>query len=377
MTEDNLILSDQIEGYPHPKITETLFGHQFAEQEIINCYNSGKLHHGWLITGPKGIGKATLAYKITRFILNQHNNLGSNTGLFEDPTVSKNTLNIESDPKTIESIKVINKSHPNLLIIERSTSDQTKKIRQNIVLDDVKGLDNFLHMTANEDGWRVIIIDAIDDMNINAANYILKLLEEPPKNVLFLIIAHNLGRVLPTIKSRCRKVLLTPLNTEEMKNILSQFDLPGDQENMDQVCHLSEGSVSRALQILNGVGSDTITEISHLLGADALINRNNLEKTAEKWLRIGRKQDNDPIYNILDFFIFWISKCLRDIAKQKSPTDHNNPSDIDCIRSLIDRLGMEELCERLIKAQDILDNSTNLHLDRKQILYSVILTVAD
>ena len=82
-------------------------------------------------------------------------------------------------------------------------------------------------------------------------------------------------------------------------------------------------------------------------------------------------------YFYSNIFIFWISKCLRDIAKQKSPTDHNNPSDIDCIKSLIDRLGMEELCERLIKAQDILDNSTNLHLDRKQILYSVILTVAD
>ena len=360
-----------------PNQTVELVGHQIFENEFARLWESQELPHAFLLAGQKGIGKATLAYKITRFILNQHNNLGSSTGLFEDPTASIETLNIESDPKSIEAIKVINKSHPNLLIIERSTSDQTKKIRQNIVLDDVKELDNFLHMTANEDGWRVIIIDAIDDININAANYILKLLEEPPKNVLFLIIAHNLGRVLPTIKSRCRKVLLTPLNTEEMKNILSQFDLPKDQEIIDKACHLSEGSISRALQILNRISSDTITEISHLLGTNALIDRNNLEKTAEKWLRIGRKQDNDPIYNILDFFIFWISKCLRDIAKQRSPTDHNNPIDIDCIRSLIDRLGMEELCERLIKAQDILNDSTNLHLDRKQILYSVILTVAD
>ena len=360
-----------------PNQTVELVGHQIFENEFARLWESQELPHAFLLAGQKGIGKATLAYKITRFILNQHNNLGSSTGLFEDPTASIETLNIESDPKSIEAKKVINKSHPNLLIIERSTSDQTKKIRQNIVLDDVKELDNFLHMTANEDGWRVIIIDAIDDININAANYILKLLEEPPKNVLFLIIAHNLGRVLPTIKSRCRKVLLTPLNTEEMKSILSQFDLPKDQEIIDKACHLSEGSISRALQILNRISSDTITEISHLLGTNALIDRNNLEKTAEKWLRIGRKQDNDPIYNILDFFIFWISKCLRDIAKQRSPTDHNNPIDIDCIRSLIDRLGMEELCERLIKAQDILNDSTNLHLDRKQILYSVILTVAD
>ena len=87
-----------------------------------------------------------------------------------------------------------------------------------------------------------------------------------------------------------------------------------DEDFIDKACYLSEGSVSRALQILNGVGSDTITEISHLLGVKALIDRNILEKTTDKWLRIGRKQDKDPIYSILDFFIFWISKCLRDIA---------------------------------------------------------------
>jgi len=360
-----------------PNQTITVFGHQIFETEFARLWNSRLLPNAFLIAGERGIGKATLAYKITRFVLNQRNGILSSTGLFDNKIDALDILDLDSDPESPESIKVINKSHPNLLIVERSTSDQTKRTRQNIVLEDVKGLDNFLHMTANEDGWRVIIIDAVDDMNINAANYILKLLEEPPQKVLFLIIAHNLGRVLPTIKSRCRKVLLNPLGTEEMKIILSQFDFNKDEDFIDKACYLSEGSVSRALQILNGVGSDTITEISHLLGVKALIDRNILEKTTDKWLRIGRKQDKDPIYSILDFFIFWISKCLRDIAKQKSLTNQNNMSDIACIKSLIDRLGMDELCNRLIKAQDILDNGANLNLDRKQIIYSVILTVAD
>ena len=360
-----------------PNQTINVFGHQIFETEFARLWNSRLLPHAFLITGERGIGKATLAYKIARFVLNQRNDTPSSTELFDNKIDALDIVDLDSDPETPESIKVINKSHPNLLIVERSTSDQTKRTRQNIVLEDVKGLDDFLHMTPNEDGWRVIIIDAVDDMNINAANYILKLLEEPPQKVLFLIIAHNLGRVLPTIKSRCRKVLLNPLETEEMKIILSKFDFNIDEDFMDKACYLSEGSVSRALQILNGVGSDAITEISHLLGVNALIDRNILEKITDKWLRIGRKQDKDPVYSILDFFIFWISKCLRDIAKQKNPTNQNNMSDIACIRSLIDRLGMEELCGRLIKAQDILDNGTNLNLDRKQIIYSVILTVAD
>jgi DNA polymerase-3 subunit delta' len=360
-----------------PNQTIEIVGHQTFETEFAHLWNSRHVPHAFLIAGERGIGKATLAYKITRFVLNQRNDIPSSTGLFDNKIDALDILNLDSDPESPESIKVTNNSHPNLLIIERSTSDQTKKTRQNIVLEDVKGLDNFLHMTANEDGWRVIIIDAVDDMNINAANYILKLLEEPPQKVLFLIIAHNLGRVLPTITSRCRKVLLNPPRIEEIKIILSQFDFNKDEEFMDKACYLSEGSVSRALQILNGIGSDTITEISHLLGDNALIDRNLLEKTTDKWLRIGRKQDKDPVYSILDFFIFWISKCLRDIAKEKSQSNRNNMSDIDCIKSLIDRLGMEELCNRLIKAQDILDNGINLNLDRKQIIYSVILTVAD
>lgn len=360
-----------------PNQTINVFGHQVFETEFARLWDSRLLPHAFLIAGERGIGKATLAYKIARFVLNQRNDTLSSTALFDNKIDALDIVDLNSDPETPESVKVINKCHPNLLIVERSTSVQTKRTRQNIVLEDVKGLDNFLHMTPNDEGWRVIIIDAVDDMNINAANYILKLLEEPPQKVLFLIIAHNLGRVLPTIKSRCRKVLLNPLETEEMKIILNKFDFNKDEDFMNKACYLSEGSVSRALQIINGVGSDTITEISHLLGVNALIDRNILEKTTDKWLRIGRKQDNDRVYSILDFFIFWISKCLRDIAKQNNLTNQNNRSDIACIRSLIDRLGMEELCDRLIKAQDILDSGTNLNLDRKQIIYSVILTVAD
>ena len=189
-----------------PNQTITVFGHQIFETEFARLWNSRLLPNAFLIAGERGIGKATLAYKITRFVLNQRNGILSSTGLFDNKIDALDILDLDSDPESPESIKVINKSHPNLLIVERSTSDQTKRTRQNIVLEDVKGLDNFLHLTANEDGWRVIIIDAVDDMNINAANYILKLLEEPPQKVLFLIIAHNLGRVLPTIKSRCRKV---------------------------------------------------------------------------------------------------------------------------------------------------------------------------
>ena len=360
-----------------PNQTINVFGHQIFETEFARLWDSRLLPHAFLIAGERGIGKATLAYKIARFVLNQRNDTLSSTALFDNKIDALDIVDLNSDPETPESVKVINKCHPNLLIVERSTSVQTKRTRQNIVLEDVKGLDNFLHMTANDEGWRVIIIDAVDDMNINAANYILKLLEEPPQKVLFLIIAHNLGRVLPTIKSRCRKVLLNPLEPEEMKIILNKFDFNKDEDFMNKACYLSEGSVSRALQIINGVGSDTITEISHLLGVNALIDRDILEKTTDKWLRIGRKQDNDRVYSILDFFIFWISKCLRDIAKQNNLTNQNNRSDIACIRPLIDRLGMEELCDRLIKAQDILDSGTNLNLDRKQIIYSVILTVAD
>tara|TARA_B110000438_G_C15814832_1_gene651455 strand:- start:181 stop:1284 length:1104 start_codon:yes stop_codon:yes gene_type:complete len=360
-----------------PNETLNLIGHEAFETEFSNLWSQGNLPHAFLFTGQLGIGKATLAYRIARYIFNQNRPLKGNISVLNETIIPLRATNINSDSKTAASRKVINQSHPNLFVIERTTSEQTKKIRQNIILDDVKGLDNFLRLTPNEDGWRIIIIDTVDDMNINTANNILKLLEEPPQNVLFLLISNRPGRLLPTIRSRCRTVTLNPLNIENIKQILNCLTTSYSEPEIADACELSEGSVSKAIQILTEVELDSIRKIVDLLKQGSGVDRNILEELSNKWLKRGKQPEIDQFYKTLDFILSWVSKHLRYIAKNGRSFDEDTPKDIKCVQALIDRIGMDNLCERIVNAKNILDRSRNLNLDKKQIIFSVITTIAD
>lgn len=360
-----------------PNKTLNLIGHEAFETEFFSLWNQGNLPHAFLFTGQLGIGKATLAYRVARYVFNQNRRLDGNIPVLDETMIPLSSININSDSKTAASRKVINKSHPNLFIIERTTSEQTKKMRQNITLDDVKGLDSFLRMTPNEDGWRIIIIDTVDDMNINTANNILKLLEEPPKNVLFLLISNSPGRLLPTIRSRCRTVNLKPLNIENMKQILNGYTANYSEQEIAAACELSDGSVSKVIQILTEVELGSIRKIVDLLKQGSGVDRNILEDLSNSWLKRGKQSEIDQFYTTLDFILSWVSKHLRYIARNGRSFDEEMPKDIKCVQSLIDRIGMDALCERIVSAKNILDRSRNLNLEKKQIIYSVITTLAD
>ena len=211
MTENNLMLSDQIAGYPHPKVTETMFGHDFSEQEFINCYKSGKLHHGWLITGAKGIGKATLAWRIAKFLLTQPIDRVQTSG-FLDISDRNKTIELDEHLKNTIISKIMAESEPRLAVLRRSFDEKRKTFRSNIRVDEVRHLNNFFSLSVSDGGGRVAIIDCADDLNINAANALLKTLEEPPKNTVFLLISHNPQSLLQTIKSGPRAIYIDIFN---------------------------------------------------------------------------------------------------------------------------------------------------------------------
>ena len=164
MTENQFILSDQIEGYPHPKLTKTLFGHETQEKEFIDCYKSGKLHHGWLITGARGIGKATLAWRLARFILTQPIKSCYENSLFGETSKQKHT---ELDDKSKESIetRILAESEPRLSVTRRSFDEKKKKFRSNIRVDEIRRLNSFFSLSVSDGGSRVAIIDCVDDLN--------------------------------------------------------------------------------------------------------------------------------------------------------------------------------------------------------------------
>src|SRR3979411_1676845 len=192
---------------PHPRETHAFYGHAEAEQKLLADYRSGRIAHAWLIAGPAGIGKATLAYRMARFVL-AHPDPGT-------PAVQRATsLHIDADHPVARRIAA--QGHGDLLVLERTVNEKTNKLRQDIQVDDVRRTVTFFGSTAGEGGWRGAIVDADDELNREGANALLKILEEPPLRAVLVLVSHSAARVLPTIRSRCRPLALRPLLAAEV-----------------------------------------------------------------------------------------------------------------------------------------------------------------
>jgi DNA polymerase-3 subunit delta' len=228
---------------PHPRETAILFGHREAETALLNAYRSGRIPHAWLIGGAQGIGKATLAYRMARFVLTHRDPLG--------PDVQR-AGTLEVDPDGGVARHIASGAHGGLLVLER-TANEKGVLRAVITVDETRETIAFFGSTAAVEGWRVCIVDTVDELNPNAANALLKILEEPPQQSLFLLLSHAPARVLATIQSRCRKLPLRPLSSEDVIRATAQAtSRDGDDPALVEAAAASEGSVAHALTLLGG-----------------------------------------------------------------------------------------------------------------------------
>lgn len=240
---------DQIDGIPLPRETENLIGHEEAERELLEAYRSQRFHHAWLIGGPEGIGKATLAFRFARFVLANPDRRSAAVA---------SALDLSVDPASTASHKVAVGSHPDLLYLRRPYDFKTERFKQALTVAEVRKTVSFFGKTSAGGQWRVCIVDAADDMNPSAANALLKILEEPPANSIFLVLSHAPGRLLPTIRSRCRSMLLRPLGKEQITTALTQL-LPDDHhsaEDLALINRIADGSLRRAIQLVVKDGLD-------------------------------------------------------------------------------------------------------------------------
>src|SRR5580704_16292748 len=226
---------------PHPRETSVLFGHREAEAALLNAYRSGRIPHAWLIGGAQGIGKATLAYRMARFVLAHRHPQG--------PDVQR-ALTLSVDPSDSVARHIAAGAHGGLLTLERTVNDKGV-MRSVITVDETRETIGFFGSTAAVEGWRVCVVDTVDELNPNAANALLKILEEPPQQSLFLLVSHAPGRVLPTILSRCRKLMLRPLSTADVIHAAAHAaSLAIDNPALLEAAEAAEGSVARALTLL-------------------------------------------------------------------------------------------------------------------------------
>ena len=248
--------ADRLEGFAHPRETRRLFGQEDAERTLLQAFSGGRMHHAWLLCGRTGIGKATLAYRFARHVLAR--------------AEERDASSLEVDPEIAAARQVAALSHPGLLVLRRPYDVRSKRLSTGIPVDEVRRLKSFLGLTAGDDAWRVIVVDSADDLNPNAANALLKSLEEPPRRAVFVLISSEPSSLLPTIRSRCRRLNMRPLNRADLRRaMLSALDASGpsppEESQWKQLEQHADGSVRLALQLFAGGGLKDHAAISELL----------------------------------------------------------------------------------------------------------------
>ncbi len=250
---DTLPEPDRLDDAPHPRETLRLYGQDEAEAQFLDAHNSGRLHHGWLLTGPRGVGKATLAWKLARFLLATPPDAG---GLFGTPAPA--TLDIPDDHPVARRLRA--GADGGLLHLRRG-HDEKGRLRQVIRVDEMRRLHGFFGLSAADAGRRVVLVDAADEMTPNAANALLKALEEPPPDATLLLVAHRPARLLPTIRSRCRTLRLAPLAGDDFAAALAQAGVEADSAALAE---LSSGSVGAAFSLVRGGGAELYADLTAL-----------------------------------------------------------------------------------------------------------------
>ena len=263
----NTLESDTLDGAPHPRFSSKLIGHKKAFRTFLKSQLEGRLHHAWILSGSKGIGKATLAWRIV-------SELSSETSLTQDRDVSKELLE--------KKIKALSLS--NLFLCRRPYDDKAQRLKKFITIDEIRRLKSFFQMSALENKWRIAVIDCADELNNAAANALLKLLEEPPNKSILIIISNQPGRLPATVRSRCRSLNLNKLNESEIEEVLRLSDFDISSKTIDDRLVLSviaDGSAGMAMTALNNNGITLFNECLEIFSGFPNFDRRQILKLAE------------------------------------------------------------------------------------------------
>lgn len=295
MTDDTPPQPERLDGAPHPRDTARLIGQDAAEAAFVDAFNSGRLHHAWLLTGPRGVGKATLAWRIARFLLATPD--PDDGGMFApEPAQS---LAIPADHPVAQ--RVASGGEGRIRNVTRSVSATTKKLRQEITAEDIRSLNGFFQMSAPDGGYRVVIIDDADLMNVTAANALLKMLEEPPARAVLLLISHQPSGLLPTIRSRCRTLPLRTLDEAEVAQAMAQAEVEaGDPAALTA---LSGGSVGGAMRLSLLGGAALYAEVLALVDTMPRMDRPRALKLAEAAAARGAEDKRDLLFVLIELLL--------------------------------------------------------------------------
>lgn len=266
MSDSDPVEADRVEGAQHPRKTTKLYGQERAETTLAAALREKRMPHAWLLHGPRGVGKATLAYRLARSLLSDQ---GPPAGT------------LEIDPTDPAAKRVAANSETRLRVVRRKVNPKTGRLTASISVDDVRALGEFFHIASVAGGWHIAVVDAAEEMNPAAANALLKILEEPPKRSLLLLVSHAPHQLLPTIRSRCCHLPLRPLDDSSLKMALEMAAPKLAKQDFDTLVRTAGGSAGEALRLHAIGGANAIRSMETLLDGLPTLRRDQLMDVAD------------------------------------------------------------------------------------------------
>jgi DNA polymerase III subunit delta' len=370
---------------PEPRANPYLAGHEAAEAALLDAYAQGKLPHAMIVGGPRGIGKATLAFRLARFLFAQG---AGGPDLFGVPPSS-----LAVGPDNPVFSRVASGGHADLLTVERGINpskwkkrdpppegDARKRVlRSEIVVDDTREVASFLRLTAGEGGWRIVVVDSADEMNINAANALLKILEEPPRRSMLILVSHSPGGLLPTIRSRCRKLALKPLSEAEVVRLIGRYRPDLGDDDAGALAQLAEGSIGRALDLVDAGGLDLYRSLLKLLGRLPELDAAALHGFAD---RLARPEAEDTYRTVTELLTQFLARMIREAAHgaaEGGPGENGRGEIVRGERQAMRRLAGRRSLDQWVEVWDnivrLFAQTDGLNLDRKQVVLGAFLAL--
>ena len=357
-------LPESTVAVPASRANPDLVGHESAERELRRLVEAGRLPHAILLSGPRGIGKATLAFRFARFLLAKG----------DDATKAAAESALAIDQESGVFHRVASGGHADLLTVERAYDPRRRRLRGEIVVEDAREITAFFRLTAAEQGWRIVVVDGAEEMNRSAANALLKVLEEPPRQALLLLVSHSPGRLLPTIRSRCRRFPLVPLAGMLVTRLLQRYRSELAQLEVEALAALSGGSIGRALELAEAGGPALYRSILDILSQIPPLDVIRLHAFADQLARA----DAEDAYRVGgDLLLQLLARITACSTRRQLDGEEIVAGEDEAMRRLAARAdaarwaGLRDDIERNFASTD------QLNLDRKQAILGAFFAVEE
>jgi DNA polymerase-3 subunit delta' len=354
-------LPEQTSGASAPRANPDLIGHEGAERELRRLDQIGRLPHAILLSGPRGIGKATLAFRLARFLLATNGERGGSA-----------QIGLAIDPESGVFRRVAAGGHADLLTVERAYDARRRRLRSEIVVEDAREITSFFRLTAAEEGWRIVVVDGAEEMNRSAANALLKVLEEPPRRALLVLVSHSPGRLLPTIRSRCRRFPLAALERPAVIRLLRADRPELTEPEAEALAMLCDGSIGRALELADAGGLALYRAIVEMLSQVPRIDLARLHAFADQLARADAEDGYRAVGELLSQFL---ARIAAGAARRRLGEPEIVAGESSAMQRLAARANparwavlREEIMQRFVAVDD-------LNLDRKQALLGAFLAI--